>query len=209
MSNPILIDVPQTSCAASVSMTLTRVIGVTQSPFTLTTQTFKWPGEQWSMQFQMPPMTRREIAAQWYSFALKLDGTFNNFLMGDPSARVPLGTPTGTPVIDGAGQQGNSINTRGWAPNSPNVLMSGDYIQIGTGIASKLHMVVDNASANASGEAVLNIVPALRTSPNDGVGIITNNARGVFRLTDNSFSWSVSPGPVYRLSFSAVEVIDA
>lgn len=208
MSTPVIINVPESSCFSSVTMTLTRVIGVTQSPFTFATQTFKWPGEQWSMQLQMPPM-RRNIAADWYSFGIKAEGTFNYFLMGDPSARVPRGNPVGTPVINGNGQEGNSINTRGWTPSALNVLRAGDYIQIGTGIAARLHMVVDDASANLSGEAVLNIAPALRTPPNDGTTIITNNAKGVFRMTDNSFSWGVSPGGFYRLSFSAVEVINA
>lgn len=209
MSDPVLIDVPTSSCFAGVTMTLNRVIGVTQSPFTLETQTFKWPGEQWSMQLQMPAMTRRAMAAEWYAFALKLEGTFNYFLMGDPSAKTPRGTPAGSPVVDGGGQQGNTLLTRGWTPNSQSVLMAGDYIQLGTGMDSRLHMVVDDADANGDGETVLNIVPALRTPPNDGLTIITNNAKGVFRLTDNSFSWGVSPGPLYRLNFDAVEVINA
>lgn len=209
MSTPILIDMPESSCFASVTMTLSRVIGVTQSPFTLETQTFKWPGEQWSMQLQMPPMTKRALAAEWYSFALKLEGTFNCFLMGDPTARDPLGSALGNPVIDGLGQSGNSVNTKGWEPNTERLLVAGDYIQLGTGMDSRLHMVVDIVNSNGDGEAVINIVPALRTPPNDGAAIVTRNARGVFRCTDNAFSWSVAPGPVYRLNINAVEVINA
>lgn len=207
MSTPPLLDLPQSSCAASVVMTLTRVVGITESPFTLGEQGFRWPGERWSMSFTLPPFTSRAVASDWISFGAKLKGRYGMFFMGDPSAKNPRGIASGTPVVDGHNQSGNTLKTNGWTPNVQGILLKGDYIQIGTGISARLHLVVENVDSNASGESDLVIEPALRRSPASGESITVQNAKGIFRLTSNQLSWSVSPGPVYRLNFEAVEVL--
>lgn len=209
MSTPPLLDLPSSACVASVIMTLVRVVGRTESPYTLEEQTFKWPGEAWMIDFSMPTFTNRRIASEWIAFALKLEGSYGHFLMGDPSAKLPRGVASGTPVVDGANQTGNLLLTTGWAPNTTGIILKGDYIQTGAGATSSLHMVVEDADTDSSGNAILQIVPAIRTSPIDGSAIIVNNPRGVFRLTSNDYSWSVSPGPTYRLNFQAREVISA
>lgn len=198
---------PPDTCAASVVMSLTRVNGVTASPFTLEEQQFNWPGEMWTIDFRLPPFTSRRTAMQWVSFGLNLKGTYGRFLMGDPSAKEPQGIATGTPVVNGAGQTGDILNTTGWTPSQQGILLAGDYIQLGTGVNSKLHMVTVDADSNGSGNAALRIVPALRSSPVDGAAIITNEAKGLFRLTSNQFPWSTEPGLVYRVSFQAQEVV--
>lgn len=209
MSIPPLVTVPSSSCAASVTMSLQRVVGVTASPFTLDTQSFKWPGEKWMIQFDLPTITRRAVASEWIAFALTLKGKFGYFLMGDPSARVPLGIATGTPVVDGSGSTGNILLTRGWTPNVTGILKAGDYIQYGTDENARLHMVVVDANSNGSGNAALTIEPAIRVSPTDGTAVVVNDAKGVFRLLDNTWAWSVLPGPKYRISFQAEEVTNA
>lgn len=209
MSTPPLLELPVSACAASAVLTLNRVVGITVSPFTLEEQTFKWPGEQWSIDFRMPPFVSRRIASEWIAFSLKLKGSYGMFLLGDPSARNPQGVATGTPQVDGAGQTENTLITKGWANNVAGILLRGDYIQLGTGAASSLHMVVDDANSDSSGRATLSIEPAIKRSPADSSALVVNNARGVFKLAQNSYSWSVDPGPIYRLSFQAVEVVNA
>lgn len=209
MSTPPLLELPSSSCIASVIMSLKRTVGVTASPFTLEEQKFRWPGEQWMISFQMPPMNNRGTAADWTSFGLSLEGTFGTFLMGDPSARMPRGVATGTPVVMGINQTGNTLITDGWEAGVNGILLKGDYIQLGTGASSKLHMVTQNVNSNGSGVATLTIVPALRSSPADNAPIVVSNPRGLFRLVDNTWSWSVNPGPIYRLSFEAQEVVSA
>lgn len=212
MTTPPLLDLPgypNAPCIASVTMTLVRTVGITASPFTKEEQAFKWPGEIWMADFKLPSLTSRAAAAPWLAFGARLEGKWGRFLMGDPAARLPRGQPTGTPVVDGASNTGNTLETRGWSANAQGVLLEGDYIQIGTGVSSRLKMVTQDVNADSSGEATISIAPDLGSSPADGTAIITTNARGIFRLTENSFSWSVDPGPVYRISFSAVEVPNA
>lgn len=205
----VLIDVPNSACVGSATMTLTRAIGTTTSPFTYEEQFFKWQGERWSIGFEMPTFTSRAVAGEWKAFALQLEGRFNRFLFGDPLGKIPLGSASGTPLVNGSGQDGNSLSTDGWTPDTDGLLRKGDYFQLGTGMSSKLYMVTKDVNSNGSGAATISFVPALRSSPTDNQAIITDNPRGVFRLADNSFSWSMAPGGLYRLSFQAEEVVNA
>lgn len=209
MSTPPLVSLPSSSCFASIVMTMTRVIGATTSPFTLEDQFFKWPGAAWSVEVSMPPMKDRRIVGEWQAFGLNLEGSYGRFLMGDPLRKTPLGVATGTPLVDGGSQEGNTLLTKGWTNNINGILLPGDYIQLGINESSKLHMVTEVANSNGSGKAAIKIHPPLRSSPPDGSSIITQNTVGLFRMVDNNFSWSVSPGGFYRFSFRAQEVVNA
>lgn len=209
MSTTPLLNLPTSACFANIVLGLRRVVGETTSPFTLETQHFKWPGAQWFADVTMPPIKGRKVAADWIAFGLNLEGTYGTFLMGDPMAKKPRGVATGTPVVNGANQEGNTLVTSGWTSSITGILKKGDYIQIGSGTSSKLYMVTQDANSDGSGVANLNIQPALRTPPADGAAIITQNTVGLFRMVDNNFSWSVSPGDIYRFSFRAQEVVNA
>lgn len=204
-----VINMPYELCPSSAVMSIRRVVGRTISPYTLEEQSFKWPGEQWGAEITLPPIKDKEVANAWKAFFVKLKGSYGMFYFGDPSAKTPLGVATGTPVVQGGNQTGNTLVTDGWTNNITGILKAGDYIQIGTGAASKLHMVVEDANSDGSGVANLTIEPALRNSPADNTPITVTNAKGVFRLANNEFSWSVSPGSIYRISFEAVEVASA
>lgn len=207
MSTPPFLTLPAL-CFNSLTMTLRRVVGRTISPFTLEEQSFKWPGEQWSADISLPPMTRRD-AAQWYAFLASCEGSYGYFLLGDPSGKNPQGVGTGTPLADGLNDIGNTLNTKGWTPNIVGILKAGDYVQVGTGQQARLHMQVEDVDSDGSGEAILSLQPALRYAVTDNTPLTVVNAKGVFRLSDNSIAWSVIPGPTYNLSFSATEVVNA
>lgn len=209
MSTPTLITLPTSSCVAEVVLTLRRAVSSTQSPFTMESQEFKWPGTQWMMEFEMPPFTNRSVAEDWICFGLQLEGGFNRFLMGDPSAKNPRGVATGTPKVNGADQFGKTLLTDGWTPNTTNILMKGDYLQLGTGLDTQLYKSMSNVNSNASGEASILLHTDLRSSPNDNADIVVNNAKGLFKLSSSDFSWSVSKGGIYRVNFSASEVVSA
>lgn len=209
MSTPPLITLPTSVCFASVVMNLRRVVGRTASPFTLEEQSFKWPGEQWGMELTMPPIKGRALAEEWISFMLQLEGSYGYFLIGDPTAKTPQGVATGTPLVDGINQTGNTLLTKGWTPNTVGILKRGDYLQLGTGTNTRLHKLTADVDSDVSGNAALPIVPALRTSPANNDPIVVNDAKGIFRLTSNDFSWSVDPGSIYRFRFNALEVVNA
>lgn len=209
MSTPPLVDLPASACFASASLTLNHVVGSTVSPFTLEDQSFKWPGEAWTISVTMPPFRNRGMAAEWQSFGLKLKGSYGRFLIGDPLGKYPRGVATGSPVVDGNGQEGGALSTSGWTAGVAGIMLKGDYIQIGEGVNAKLHMLVEDANSDSSGDAVLVIAPDLRGSPTSGTAITTENACGLFKLTSNSWTWNERRGGVYEMSFSAGEVVNA
>lgn len=210
MTTPPLVEVPSSSCAARIVMTLIRKDEVTESPFTFSGQSFLWPGERWMLEFYLPIITSRAVASDWIAFGLSLKGRYGRFLYGDPSAKIPRGIATGTPLVDGANLLGNILPTKGWTPNVTGIMKKGDYIQLGSGLSSRLHMVVADANSNGSGNASLSIEPAIVSSPVDSSAVVVNDAKGLFRLDSSSWSWTVEPGPKYPpLSFSALGVVDA
>lgn len=209
MSTPQLISMPTSACIGSAVIGLNYIVGRTESPFTFEDQSYKWQGERWEIRFDMPPFNNRAIFSDWASFALKLKGSFNRFLFTPPLGKNPRGIATGTPVVDGNNQTGNVLLTSGWTVSTNNILRKGDYFQVGTGMNSRLHMIVEDINSDSFGNATLSFEPALRYSPTDNSAITVNNPAGVFRMVSNVPTWSETPGPLYRISFDAVEVVNA
>jgi hypothetical protein len=80
-------------------------------------------------------------------------------------------------------------------------LQPNDYIQIGY----HLHQVVSPVYANSSNQADIEIWPSLREALSDEAIFLIRNTRGIFRLADNTRSWSVTELKTYGLQFKAVE----
>lgn len=210
MAVPPLVSLPASSCFATVTFSLTHVVAITPSPFTLEEQSFKWPGEKWLVSVSLPPIKDPAIAAEWKAFGLKLKGRYGYFLMGDPLGKVPRGVATGTPKVDGVAQTGEELDTKGWTANIQGIMKTGDYFQLGIGDNSRLYMLLEDVNSDASGKAKFVFSPALRSPPQDEQAIIIDNPQGVFRLTDNTWSWTERPGRIYNsISFDASEVVNA
>lgn len=209
MRLPSLVSLPDIAKYADVTVTLSTAVGRTVSPFTYSEQSFLWGGEQWRIDFSVPPITSREEYSKWMAFGASLRGSYNYFLLGDPMATSPLGVGTGTPVVNAGGQTGNTLTTDGWTAGVSGILKAGDYFQLGSGTSSRLYMLTQDADSDSAGAATLNFVPALRSSPALNAPLVINSPKGLFRMDANSFSFSVTPAPFYSFAFSAVEVISA
>jgi hypothetical protein len=203
------LTLPTVSGIRSINLRARNVVGISQSPFTLKQQVIAHSGQQWEADISLPPMTRDE-GEDWVSFLVKLKGQQGTFLLGDPSGATPRGsaaTTAGTPVVNGAGQTGSSLTIDGLPVSVSGYLKAGDYIQLGTASSSTLHKVLNDVTTSASGEASLDIYPSIRTAPADGSSVTVSNAKGVFRLSSNETSWSISEVELFGISFSAVEAI--
>lgn len=170
------------------------------SIYTGQAQTYDLMNSLWTGTVSLPPMHRYDADA-WQSFILACRGMVNTFLLGDPTATVPKGRATGSPVVSGANQTGYSLVTRGWTPSTISILMAGDYIQIGSlqtlnaGYAPRLYRLTAPANSDNTGKATLSIWPNLRDLPADGTAIITRKCVGLMRLAQNQGnSYSSTPG---------------
>jgi hypothetical protein len=206
MSISYPISLPTNKKLARIRLTANDIVGVSQSPFTGAQQVYQYTGQFWEAEVSLPPMKRAD-AEYWVSFLLKLNGAYGTFLLGDPNGATARGQATGTPLVQGGSQTGQELLTDGWTPSVTGILKAGDYIQLGSGAAAKLHKVLDDVNSNASGEATLLLWPALRSSPSDNAQIIVSNARGVFRLTSNAQAFNIDEATFYGITFAAREAL--
>jgi hypothetical protein len=182
----------------------TTPVATVLSVFTGQVQAQQWPGaDAWSGTATLPPLTQAQ-ANPWKAALMQMQGMANAFQLGDPMGATPKGTVHGSPVVDGsiavvAG--GQVLPTMGWTPSQLNLLLPGDYIQVGF----RYYTVLDEVISDSNGKAEINIWPSLREVPIGGQGIVTNNPVGLFRLANNKITWSADYTKLTRLSFQIQE----
>ena len=86
-----LITMPTTPNFVRSNFRLVRAIGAVASPYTGKIRTQEFDGVFWEASVTLPPM-RRDVALNWQSFLLELNGSVNNFRFADPDALVRRGT---------------------------------------------------------------------------------------------------------------------
>ena len=200
---------PTQTGVASVEITATDIVSISESPFTLAQQVVRHAGARWSATIRIPPVKRSD-SEYWNSFLLRLRGQFGTFLLGDPNAATPRGSAAsaaGTPVVNGANQTGNELAIDGLPVSATGYLLAGDYIQLGSGSTARLYKVLEDVDTNGSGQATLNLWPDLRSSPADGATITVSGAKGIFRLATNDATWTINNAGFYSISFAAVEAL--
>lgn len=202
MSISFPIDLPSFPAPRSITLTIVTNIGRARSPWTLATQKQKHKGQMWIAEINLPLM-KREDAEPWQAFITSLNGPEGTFWLG--KERSPQGVAVGAPVVDGNDQVGGTLLTRGWGASVTGILKAGDYIQVG----NRLHKLNQDADSDSSGEAALEIWPDLRSpSPADGLAVITEDAKGLFELADNSIELvSQDEQLLYSMSLIATEAL--
>ena len=206
---PITLPTQASSQPINTTFRIRRIVGQSQSPFTGETQTFRHQGEWWEAEVSLPPMTHAN-AREWVAKLVSMRGVFGTMLLGDWDGRVARGTASssaGSPLVKGANQAGNTLLIDGCTASQTGYLKAGDYIQLGSGISSRLHMVVADANTDGSGNATLDIEPRLRTSPTDNLAIAVINPKGVFRLVTNDTEWSSDAVAKYGITFAVTEYL--
>jgi hypothetical protein len=200
-----VVSLPDTSRKlASIDWNFTTAVATVTSVFTGQVQTQQWPGaDMWSGTATLPPLTQTDADA-WISALMQMQGMANAFQLGDPMKTSPKGSALGSPAADGSFAMtagGQTLFTKGWTPTQINLLLPGDYLQIGF----RLHRVLDAVISDNSGKAAINIWPSLRETPVDGEPLVLSNPLGLFRLANNKGTWSSSADFLTHLSFQFQE----
>jgi hypothetical protein len=189
------LNTPTTIGIESIELRAVNAVAVSQSPFTYKQQVISHQGQIWSASVSIPSV-RRDLAAEWKAMLVALKGSVGTFLLGDPDYATPRGTIEGSPTLSGtAGDSTVSINMTG-------TLLAGDYIQLGTSSAARLHQVL----VDQDGSGNLEIWPNLR-STYSGETVIYSSPKGVFRLGQSTTSWSIDNASFYGISFNAIEAL--
>lgn len=196
------LTLPTVPAPNRTSLRLKRMVGYSESFSSGQQQVYEHPYALWVGEVQLPPM-KRDKAAAWQSFLMECHGRSGTFLLGDWDGRVPRGTARAAQV-SGAGQAGTQITLKGLGGG--NTLLPGDWIQLGSGGDSKLHMVTGGGNAaNSGGVATFQIEPRIKVSPADSSVVTLVNAKGVFRLSVNEIGWDSDQVSVYGITFPIME----
>jgi hypothetical protein len=182
------------------------VVGVQPAPLTLEQTVYVWQGDVWHGMLEWGEMNRSDAAAV-IAFIAALNGAEGTFLAGDPLAATPLGTWGGTPLLNGAHAAGiKTLTVDGFTAAATG--KAGDYIQFGSGSTTRLHMVVQDFTADGSGQATLEIWPRLRAALADNAPIVKSSTQGLWRLASNVRGYEISDVRISGISVPIVEARD-
>lgn len=201
------LTVPSSPYYQKSTWALQRKTAISVSPFSGAQQVYEYDYALWSATLTLPPMKRSD-AANWQAFILKLHGRKGTFLLGDPDARTPRGTISGAVTLGANASVGDftiSISTS--QNNLVNAFRAGDYIQLGSGGTSKLYMIVDDVTTDGSGDADINIEPAIKTAATSGATVTYTNPKGLFRMENPQIDWDADEVSKYGIAFDAMEAL--
>jgi hypothetical protein len=191
------ITYPSTPKPQSMSWRLLMPAQTNVSDWTGRRQTLASGRGWWEAQITFPPIVGTTNINAWRSFIAKSRGAANDFQV--PVDPVAQSASTATPLVNGAGQQGRTLNTDGW-PLSTTVLQAGQYVTIN----NQLLQLTENVTSNGSGVATLTFEPPVRVSPADNAAIEYKNPYCLMYLVEEP-TLSVETGYVYSLSLNLRE----
>ena len=201
-----VVTLPIAPALRSVEFKWHDSIAVSPRSFTGQMQRQAWPGaDMWMGTFTLPPLTIAQ-ADVWEAALLQLRGVQNAFQLGDPRKKTPRGSVAGSPAVDNTQNNGNpamsqALGTKNWAPGAVGVLLAGDYLMAGF----RMYRVLDDVTADSSGNAVIPIWPSLREQPTSGLNIATSNCVALLCLAENDRSSSADYTRLTKLSFQFME----
>jgi hypothetical protein len=181
-----------------------------RSPWSLEDYVQVFDGAMWRGSLSIMPQTTVE-ARSLTAWLVALQGRRGTFLLGDPAAENPLGSSRlapGSPVVNGSGQVGQDLLVSGMPANTVNYLRAGDYLQIGVGLAARLHMTLTDVNSDAAGQSTISIWPSIRLPTTNGTPITVISPQGIFSLASGEQSWNVRRPVIYdEINLDVEEVV--
>ena len=177
-------------------------VSVTESPWSKKIKVYDNGGKRWRANLTLPAMTIAN-ARVWRAWFLSLNGMEGTFWLSPTLDKTATGVATGTPLVNGGSQTGQSLVTDGWTINQTGILKAGDWLQVG----NYLYTVMQDANSDGTGNATFDIWPNLHSAPADNDAITVVNPKGLFRLVEMPTINMTVNHIVEGIQFQAVEAI--
>lgn len=187
---------PSSAVLRSIQPTRTSV------SHSLKRQTRTRGAQRWGMQFSWDSINR-DMFAPLQAFSMAQQGQSGTFTVTVPGYTVPQGTWSGSPVVNGAGNVGQTVVIRGLAASQPAAAKAGDVIKFSG--HTKVYMVTADAASDGSGSSTLTIIPALVAAVSDGEALTVSNVPFRVSLAGDSLEASLRLGIQYGLQVDFVE----
>lgn len=172
-----------------------------QSDLSGAIQTKDRGGERWRALLTFVGLKAADKAVM-RAFLSRLNGQQHRFTLRDHSV-IQRGAFGGTPIVNGAGQTGTTLNIDGASISITNWIRAGDMF----GINGDLKMQVVDADSDGSGLVALAFVPRILTAPPDSDPITIAAPTGTFMLAANAVTWGNVPGDFSNFSIDCIEDI--
>lgn len=196
-----MIELPELPAPNGVSATLIDY-GLTQRPATGgAVQRVGRPGSRFRIDLSFPPMVGDD--ARKFIARLLRAKREGGIRVEFPILDVDQGI-AGSPVVDGAGQTGTTLNLRGLTPSY--LFKEGFWLSIiDTAGQPYLHNVTAPATANGSGQATISIEPPLRFPFPNGATVMLENPVIEGFIDGGEWSWDINVARHYGLSVTIEE----
>ena len=159
-----------------------------ENPFTGQVQVLERDGARWASRLSLHLSGAQ--ARAFDAFLASLRGPAGEVLVPDFRRLAALGSLAGSPRLTAG--TGRTLNLTGFTANAAGVLRAGDLIQTSVG---RSHMVLDDVSADASGNASVRIEPRLREAVTAG-SLVTSCCRVRMRLLSDDAGRNPTAPPV-------------
>lgn len=155
-------------------------------------------GARWALDVEMPPMLYVEAMA-WIAALTTADA--DTVLLNVPQPGFDAGSP-GTPLVNGANQQGQLLNLDGFDPYEAK---AGQFFSIATAGRRFLYQVSANKVAVAGAMNGLQFAPMIRRSPHDNAAVEFTAPMIEGFLSGREAGWTVDVARTVGLAFTITE----
>ena len=162
----------------------------------------KTTGHQWTFTASFLDLSREQMA-EVFAFAMEQDGVYGTFTVVPPDLATPRGTALGSPVVDGAGQTGTTLNVRGATASQAAFLKKMDIFSINGD--TKVYMVTQDAASDGSGDVALTFRPPLEISPADGAVLTVANVAFTMSFASAIREYDVKQPVLYDFEIDLAE----
>ena len=123
--------------------------------------------------------------------------------------QTPRGIATGTPLVNGASQTGNTLVTDGWTTGITNIMRAGDYFHFDTPTSKReLKMITADVNSDGGGNATLTFEPPLRESPANNAALVVSSASCIMLLSADSVArWQNHPAAFSSFVIDCIEAV--
>lgn len=197
----MLIEMPRTPVAAQIEWSIDQPSQTNRSEFGGRggdRTNILAGGARWSAKITQPDVLSERQFRPWRSFLARVRGRANSFRV--LAVEGPQLKFSCTVVVDGAGQKGYQLKTRGWMPGLQ--MLDGMFLTV----ADTLLVVAgDTALAGDDGKLTIAVEPIIPNSLVDGAAIEVHLPYAVLQMANSKAGYTVGRGQMYSVSFEAEE----
>lgn len=161
---------------------------------------------RWTLSFSSAQDMDLSESSAWVSLILKLGGRVNHLEAWDVSRPVPRGTMRGTMTLQSPVAEGDTSATIVASGQGVKTLLSGDWLQIGTGLGtSQLVALVDDSTSDSGGVITVNFQSPARMGFSAGTAVTWDRPKAYFKANSGAASWASERTSQGGFSFDGLE----